>query len=192
MYYFVGLSIRPEGQYVELSDNSKRLWTLLLNPNASNSSTPLVMLHGMGAGVALWVLNLESLSHDRPVYAIDVLGFGRSSRIEFASDADQIEAEFVQSIEDWRQSMGLENMILLGHSMGAYLAASYTLKHAERVKHVVFVDPWGFQERPADMDDRPQSLWFRVVKKAVTHLNPFAALRLAGPWGKLSEHKETL
>jgi abhydrolase domain-containing protein 5 len=139
----------------------------------------------MGSGVALWVLNLEAIAQDRPVYAIDLLGFGRSSRIRFASDAEQAEAQFVDSIEEWRQSVGIERMILLGHSLGGYLAASYALKHADRVNHLIFVDPWGFQERPPDMDQRPLPLWIRAARSIMTTFNPFSALRLAGPWGLL-------
>uniref|UniRef100_A0A672KLW0 Abhydrolase domain containing 4 n=1 Tax=Sinocyclocheilus grahami TaxID=75366 RepID=A0A672KLW0_SINGR len=108
--------------------NQNRIWTL----KVTNKSTPLVMIHGFGGGVGLWIRNLDALSHSRPVYAVDLLGFGRSSRPLFPSDALLAEEQFVTSIEQWRQSLGLERMILLGHSLGGYLATSYTIQYPER------------------------------------------------------------
>lgn len=49
-----------------------KIWTISLN--SESPKTPLVLLHGMGAGVAFWVLNLDSLAVHRPVYAFDMLG----------------------------------------------------------------------------------------------------------------------
>lgn len=90
------------------------------------------MVHGFGGGVGLWIRNLEALSRSRPVYAFDLLGFGRSSRPSFPSDAEKAEEKFIASIEQWRQSVGVENMVLLGHSLGGYLATSYAIQYPSR------------------------------------------------------------
>lgn len=94
--------------------------------------TPLVMIHGFGGGIGLWIQNVDHLSARRTLYAFDLLGFGRSSRPTFPSDPDEAEDQFVSSIEQWREEMGIKDMILLGHSLGGFLATSYSIKHPER------------------------------------------------------------
>jgi len=44
---------------------------------------PLVLLHGFGAGLGFWTANLQKLSKHHTVYAIDLMGFGKSSRPKF-------------------------------------------------------------------------------------------------------------
>lgn len=144
------------------------------------------MLHGLGAGVALWCLNLDSLSAERPVYAIDLLGFGRSSRPKFSSNAEEAESQLVKSVEEWRREMQLDKIVLLGHSMGGFLAASYAINYPERVKHLVLADPWGFPEKPSDASAKYNlPFWVKAIAFVVQPLNPLWAVRLAGPFGKL-------
>ncbi|XP_059059033.1 (Lyso)-N-acylphosphatidylethanolamine lipase isoform X2 [Achroia grisella] len=172
--------------YVDIGSvvgQSDKIWTISLN--VESPKTPLVLLHGMGAGVALWCPNLDALSANRPVYAIDVLGFGRSSRPKFSDDAEKAEAQWVESVEEWRREVKLEEMILLGHSLGGYLATAYSMKYPERVRHLILADPWGFNEKPSNVYEKYQvPFWVRAVATVVQPFNPLWAVRAAGPAGK--------
>jgi len=159
-----------------------KVWTLSLNE--TSKKVPLVMVHGLGSGVALWALNLDGLADARPVHAFDMLGFGRSSRPYFSKDAMEAERELVNSIEEWRKEMDLEEFSLMGHSMGGFLATSYAIRFPKRVSHLILCDPWGFPERPTDLSTRyPIPIWVKVIAYVLQPLNPLWGIRLAGPMG---------
>ncbi|XP_053694199.1 (Lyso)-N-acylphosphatidylethanolamine lipase [Sabethes cyaneus] len=177
---------RPyRGMFVDIGTcvgDSDKIWTIVMNTEAKR--TPILMLHGLGAGVALWVLNLDELAKHRTVYAIDILGFARSSRPEFCDDAMIAEKQLVKSIDEWRKEVGLKEMIILGHSMGGFLAASYALSYPERVKHLILADPWGFPERPEQIASKYKIPWWaKPLVAASQALNPLWILRFSGPLG---------
>lgn len=149
--------------------------------NTENKNVPIVMLHGFGAGIAFWVMNLEEISADRPLYALDLLGFGKSSRSSFSKDAEVIEQQFVDFIEKWRELMKIPKMILLGHSFGGYLASSYAMKHPDKIEHLILADPWGFTEVP---DLTNVALWKKSLIKVFGKMTPLAIIRAAGPYGE--------
>ncbi|XP_059563532.1 (Lyso)-N-acylphosphatidylethanolamine lipase isoform X4 [Myotis daubentonii] len=171
-------------RYVSLP-NQNKIWTVTVSPELRDR-TPLVMVHGFGGGVGLWILNMDSLSARRTLHTFDLLGFGRSSRPTFPRDPEGAENEFVISIETWRETMGIPSMILLGHSLGGFLATSYSIKYPERVKHLILVDPWGFPLRPTDPSEiRAPPTWVKAVASVLGRSNPLAVLRIAGPWAFL-------
>ncbi|MBN3290566.1 ABHD4 protein, partial [Polypterus senegalus] len=187
-------------RFISLPTQDK-IWTLMVcnkrkNLDATEQSSanhsPLVLMHGFGGGVGLWVQNLDALCRRRAVYAFDLLGFGRSSRPTFSTDPSEAEDQSVNAIEEWRKAVGLDSMILLGHSLGGYLAASYAIQHPHRVRHLILVDPWGFPERPQSQEsqDNGNSVkrngpprWVKAVATVLSYFNPLAVLRIAGPWG---------
>lgn len=76
--------------------------------------------------------------------------------------------------------------MLLGHSLGGFLASSYAINYPDRVKHLILADPWGFPEQTPDYKKVTIPLWFKVIAYALRPFNPLSSLRLAGPFGELS------
>lgn len=150
--------------------------------------TPVIMIHGFGAGFLQFYKNLDYLHSQRKLLAIDLPGFGRSTRIPFPSNSTLAEKQFINSIERWREVVGVERFILLGHSLGAYLACAYTLQYPSRVRHLVLVDPWGFAVPPSEeklkemVSSKTQFFW-----NVASHIMPFTFVRAAGPWGRYCE-----
>lgn len=129
-------SVPNEKKYVDIEididgiKKKKQIWTVVFNKFAEN--TPLLLIHGLGGAVGVWLLNYDEFCTNRPVYAIDMLGFGKSSRCKMSKDPQTCETQYIESIEKWREQMSLEKFILLGHSMGGFLSTSYTLSYPQQ------------------------------------------------------------
>jgi len=141
---------------------------------------PLVLLHGYANGSLYFYRNLMGLSsHFSSVYALDMLGWGRSSRPKFelltsniSNDEDSIgnedssnidsitkqqvstaESFFVESLESWRKHHNLPKLTLAGHSMGGYLSVAYAEKYPQHVEKLILLSPVGVPEKtPQDMN----------------------------------------
>lgn len=50
-----------------------------------------------------------------------------------------------------------------------------------RVKHLILADPWGFQEKPAEIK---APLYVRAVARLLMPMNPLWLMRAAGPYGQ--------
>jgi len=149
---------------VSLDNPKQALNTLSFLPaNPVTPANPVpVILHGYGAGLGFFHRNFPALGSwvaqsGTPVHAVDWLGMGRSSRPPFRVKAKRMDTEarvneaesfFVDSLEQWRQKMGLNKMTLVGHSLGAYLTVAYTLRYPERVSRLVLLSPAGVPEDP--------------------------------------------
>ena len=49
----------------------------------------------------------------------------------------------IEGLEAWRQKIGIEKMILSGHSLGAYIATKYASKYSERIISLPLISPAG-------------------------------------------------
>ena len=130
----------------------------------------LVMLHGYGAGLGFFYKNFEGLSRAKgwKLYALDLLGMGRSSRPPFKVYAKDrqgsiTEAEdwFIDALEEWRAQKNIDRFTLLGHSLGGYMAVAYALKYPGHLNKLILASPVGIPEDPyavnAEMPDPTES-----------------------------------
>ena len=121
---------------------------------------------------------------NRTIYAIDLPGFGRSSRINFPSNGSDVESQYIFIIEQWRAILGLEKMNLLGQSLGGYLAGLYALQYPDSINLLVLSDPWGMTEKPLDWKlSQKIPAWALALGRVLVNFNPLAGLRASGPAG---------
>jgi 3-oxoadipate enol-lactonase len=92
--------------------------------------TPLVFLHGVGGGHHAWedqVPYFGGLGY--PSHAWDQPGYGKSAMVE-PYDLEQVSAALARLIE----SLGGEPVVLIGHSMGGFVAQETYVRHPKLVK----------------------------------------------------------
>ncbi|CAF2358577.1 unnamed protein product [Rotaria sp. Silwood2] len=185
MKIFETLRSQFQGRYINVLNDTQKVWTVCSNLTSNN--IPIVLVHGFGGGVGLWSLNLDQLCADRAVYALDLPGFAHSSRPIFSMDPDEAEQQFVNILEEWRIGVGLnERFILLGHSFGGFLSASYAIRYPDYIEQLVLVDPWGFGRKPDNWQTSPMQRippWLRSFSAVMMKISPLAGLRVAGPFG---------
>jgi cardiolipin-specific phospholipase len=142
---------------IQLSGKNRALNEFSVERVGEEVEENLVMLHGYGVGLGFFYKNFEGLSQVKgwKIYALDMLGMGRSSRPPFRIHAkDQAgkitEAEnwFIDALEEWRVLKKIDKFTLLGHSMGGYMAVAYALKYPGHLKKLVLASPVGIPEDP--------------------------------------------
>lgn len=105
---------------------------------------PIVLAHGFGESGLRWVPLANDLATDYEVVAYDARGHGRS-------DAPATGYRLEDRIADLRgllRELGLDDPILLGHSMGAATVAWTAARHPDLPRAIVLEDPIGLHERP--------------------------------------------
>ncbi|WRT69423.1 uncharacterized protein IL334_006409 [Kwoniella shivajii] len=139
--------------------------TLEITSNENkDSKEAVVVLHGYAAALGFFFRNWDPVSHSaaetgRRTFFLDWLGMGLSSRpspsllhsnsnTPVPTRVSRAEHFFLSSLESWREKVGIEKMVLVGHSLGGYLASAYAVRYPERVSGLILVSPAGIPHGP--------------------------------------------
>lgn len=103
---------------------------------------PIVFLHGfMGRGEC-WHPLVTSLQSHYHCICIDMLGFGDSSKPMIRYDI----AKLVEFLREFVRALALDPLILVGHSLGGWVAAAYALAYPTDVSALVLAAPAGIRD----------------------------------------------
>ncbi len=103
---------------------------------------PLVLLHGFGGDINIWVFNQETLAAEHAVYAVDLPGHGASTKDIGEGDLDF----FVGVLADFLDAVGVEKAHLAGHSLGGAIAGAVAKEHPARVSSLILIASAGLGE----------------------------------------------
>ena len=100
-------------------------------------SEPIIFVHGFISTQVWWQPALEHLPASFRAYTLDLRACGQSESIETGHTL----AQYAEDLHQFVEQMGLQQFILVGHSMGGGVAMQYALNHQDRLKALVLVDP---------------------------------------------------
>jgi len=167
-----------------LNAGGRRLEWGVFGPEPDGTAPVIVLLHeGLGC-LALWRDFPQRLSEASglPVFAYSRAGYGQSEACDLPRPLDYMTCEAVDVLPDVLDALGAAQVILMGHSDGATIAAIYAGRVQDiRVRGVVMMAPHFFAEEMGLGEIARAKVAFETTdlktKMARYHANPDAAFR---------------
>lgn len=96
---------------------------------------PVLLLHGWLGSWSLWRNTIEILSKEFKTYALDFFGFGES----IDRSADFSVENFVNSVDQFMDRLGITKAAIIGHSMGGTVSLAATVRFPEQIVKTVVI-----------------------------------------------------
>ena len=119
--------------YILCNGINTRYW------RAGEGKDILILVHGLGGSIDFWHSQVKALSTYYTVYALDMVGFGRTEK----PDVDYGYRYFAQFLRSFFDVMGIHRASLVGHSLGGGICLQFAVYYPEKVHHLVLVASGG-------------------------------------------------
>ncbi|HMB75103.1 MAG TPA: acetoin dehydrogenase dihydrolipoyllysine-residue acetyltransferase subunit [Kiloniellaceae bacterium] len=124
----------PEPAIIEVAGQRLRYLEM-----GGGDGPPALLLHGFGADLNNWMFNQPALAENRRVIALDLPGHGGSGKDVGVGTAAGLAAQ----VAAFMAERGLDSAHVVGHSLGAAVAAELALAAADRVLSLSLIAPAG-------------------------------------------------
>ena len=110
-------------------------YTFVRSRNPQIKTPPILLLHGFGASLGQWRSNLQALSENHTVYALDFLGFGASQKAPERYNVGL----WADLVKDFWGSFIQQPAAIVAHSLGALVALRAVSDRPEIASHLALL-----------------------------------------------------
>lgn len=114
----------------------------------------ILLVHGLGSYARAWTKNIDALAQNFRVIAVDLPGYGHSSK-GYYEYSMSFNADVLRHLID---SLALGSVTLAGHSMGGQISMTLALESPELVDRLILISPAGFERF-----DEGESAWMKDI-----------------------------
>ncbi|MDQ1639158.1 MAG: hypothetical protein QOF62_2497 [Pyrinomonadaceae bacterium] len=125
---------------------------------------PVVALHGLTASYVNFIGIAERLAGRRPLLAFDLRGRGDSDKPPGPYGL----AQHARDVAVAMKEMGLGPSVIVGHSMGGFIATALAAQNPELVAGLILIDGGYLLDMPAGVD--PEQALDTVLAQRITQL----------------------
>ena len=129
---------------------------ILLNYVEAGKGPPLVFLHGWGGSWKDWADNLPAFAATHRVLAVDFPAFGDSEQLEGEYSIERL----TDVVEKFLDRKGLDDVQVVGHSLGGLIALNLAARPNSKVKKLVVSDAVG-------IGDKAEFLSYAITRKII-------------------------
>ncbi len=156
-------SYRTEVKYIQLANQINLAYS-----DEGTGTETIVFIHGLGSYMPAWDKNIPELSKKYRCIAIDLPGYGKSSKNPHSG----LMSFYANVVAEFIERMDLKQVTLAGHSMGGQISMITALAYPQLVKNLILAAPAGFEAfHPG------QKQWFKdVMSVNLVKLTPYDAI----------------
>lgn len=134
---FDGIDYSFDVQYAEIQNGQ----TIAYHESGTGENT-LIAIHGLGSYMPAWKMNIDALSESLRVIALDLPGYGKSTK-----SADNYSISFfAESVTQLMDALDVDQATVMGHSMGGHIALYLAAQHPDRIEQLILSAPAGFEQ----------------------------------------------
>jgi pimeloyl-ACP methyl ester carboxylesterase len=125
---------------IGMQDHDVTLGRYRIHYMVAGEGKPLVLVHGLAGRAENWLPLVPAFTRNGyKVYALDLLGYGRSEQ----PDVDYSIALESDILRQFLDSQQLQHPDIAGWSMGGWISLKFAAEHPERVNRLVLLDSAG-------------------------------------------------